>query len=96
MGESAVEWKGFKIEPYGKVYLVRHKRNGRAFDTSYTTVSKAKEGIIKYAKKKAEEAFKIEKRKLLKFCKDIKERQRRYKKLCKDHSTLLSNLLSED
>lgn len=76
--------------------MVRHKRNGKPFDTLYTTVAKAKEGIVKYVTNKANSILRAKKVSLKRTCKDLKERQRRYKKICKDHSTLLSNLLSED
>ena len=70
-------------------------RGRKRLKEMFTSVSKAKEWVVSKLRKEIEKKFNASVY-MLKRNQDLKLKMREYKKLCKERSMLLSNLLLED
>lgn len=94
MDEQTIEWKGYKIRRSGGLFTVTH--HTRTLPDKFTTFNKALAAAKRHAYKEIDKAFKSATEGIKRSQLPIKDKMRKYKKLCKEHSMLLSNLSSED
>lgn len=94
MDEQTIEWKGYKIRRESGLFVVYC--HTRTIPDKFTTLNKALAAAKRHAYKKLDRAFKAATEGIKRSQLPVKDKMRKYKKLCKEHSMLLSSLSSED